>query len=350
MRSVAIIKQNAARPGGLEKYTERMVKALEERSCRVSLVSCSLKSRMSVSKVAEFDQYCASYLKNHPHEIVFGMDRTRRQTHIRAGNGVHASNLQVRRKLEGFFKGISFTLNPLHRLLLRIEKEAFENPDLRMVFANSHMVRSQILEHYSLDPKKIHVVHNGVEWKEMELDFQHWPHMSRERDKHHFLFIGHNFQRKGLKILLDALSRLKNRDFLLSVVGRDKNEAWFKSYAEKIGLKDRVSFYGTTPSIRPFYQSADTLVIPSFYDPFANVTIEALAMGLYVISSKMNGAHEILTSETGSTFETGEELASLLEKAMDQGKTWESSLKIRKTVQHLDFSSQLTQLCDLCLS
>ena len=268
----------------------------------------------------------------------------------RSSNGVHAANLQIRRKLEGFFKGISFALNPLHRLLLKIEKESFEHPELQMVFTNSHMVRSQILEFYATDPKKIHVIHNGVEWNEMETDFQHWPRLSRERDQYHFLFIGHNFHRKGLKNLLDALSCVKNPDFHLSVVGRDKNEEWFKSYAEKLLLKDKVSFYGTMPSIRPFYQCADALVIPSFYDPFANVTVEALAMGLFVISSKTNGAHEILTPESGKIFENQEELVSALEAAMEKPKSWESSVKIRNSVRHLDFSDQLTKLCDLCLS
>lgn len=348
-RSIAVIKQNAARQGGLEKYTERMVKALESRGCRVSLISCPLKSRMSFSKIAEFDRYCSQYLDTHPHDIIFGMDRTRKQTHIRAGNGVHAANLQIRRKVEGFFKGLSFTLNPLHRLLLNIEKESFEHPELKMVFANSHMVRNQILEFYKTDPQKIHVIHNGVEWEEMKTDFQNWPTV-KNSNRYHFLFIGHNFLRKGLKKLLDALSQLSNRDFHLSVIGSDKNELWFKGYAEKLKLKDKVSFYGSLPSIRSFYQDADALVIPSLYDPFANVTVEALAMGLFVISSKMNGAHEILTPDSGMVFEHEDELVSALELAMKTPKNWETSHKIRNSVRHLDFSAQLAKLCNLCLS
>ena len=349
MKSVAIIKQSTLRPGGLEKYTIQLTKALENRGSLVSLVSCPLKSRLSVSKIAEFDHYCGSYLKAYPHDIVLGMARTRKQTHIRAGNGIHAANLQIRCKLESFFKGLSFPLNPLHRLMLKIEQESFESPELQMVFTNSHMVRTQILDFYQTDPKKIHVIHNGVEWKEMENDFQNWPRMRRERDRYHFLFIGHNFQRKGLKLLLEALSLLNRSDFLLSVVGRDKNEAWFKEYAKKLQLKNNVSFYGRVSCTRPFYQSADALVIPSFYDPFANVTVEALAMGLFVISSKMNGAHEILNRENGVVFENKDQLICSLEKAMHIPKTWERSVKTRDSVKTLDFSHQLAQLCDLCL-
>lgn len=304
---------------------------------------------MSVSKIAEFDRYCSAYLSKHPHDIVLGMERTRLQTHIRAGNGVHAANLQKRQEIEGFWKRLSFSINPLHRLLLKIEKESFEHPELKMVFTNSHMVEKQILHFYQTDPKKIHVIHNGVEWNEMTTDFEKWPLTNRDCSRYHFLFIGHNFERKGLKTLLEALSKLKNRNFHLSVIGADKNSAWFQFYAHKLKLKDHVTFLGAMPLIRPYYQYADALVIPSFYDPFANVTIEALAMGLFVISSKSNGGHEILTAESGVVFETQDELISALETAMKKPKTWASSLLIRNSVHHLDFSHQLAKMCDLCL-
>ncbi len=55
--------------------------------------------------------------------------------------------------------------------------------------------------------------------------------------------------------------------------------------------------------MRPFYQLADALAIPSFYDPFANVTVEALAMGLFVVSSRSNGGFEILDPSKGIIIE-----------------------------------------------
>ncbi len=43
---------------------------------------------------------------------------------------------------------------------------------MRGIIVNSHLVRHQILEYYSTSPAKIHVIHNGVEWQEMENDFK----------------------------------------------------------------------------------------------------------------------------------------------------------------------------------
>jgi UDP-glucose:(heptosyl)LPS alpha-1,3-glucosyltransferase len=103
--------------------------------------------------------------------------------------------------------------------------------------------------------------------------------------------------------------------------------------------------------ITPFYQMADVLVIPSFYDPFANVTIEALAMGLFIVSSKHNGGHEIITKENGTVIENLLHIDSLshaLENCLNHPKTTMSANRIRQSVAHLDFSTQLKELMKAC--
>jgi UDP-glucose:(heptosyl)LPS alpha-1,3-glucosyltransferase len=180
--------------GGLEKHTLRIIQKLQERNFSVTLVTASsvpaqddirviskpLTSSFNYKKIEEFDQFSHEFLKKNPHDIVLGMDRTRFQTHIRAGNGVHAAYLDLRKKQEGFWKRCSFFANPLHRLLLKIEKEAFESPFLKKIIVNSAFVKEQILYYYSTDPSKIHLLHNGVEWHEMEKSFQEWPQKKRD--------------------------------------------------------------------------------------------------------------------------------------------------------------------------
>lgn len=353
MIRVALVKANATNKGGLEKYTGRIKTAFEAKNCEVSLITSKSQHLFSFQKVAAFDRYCSSYFQHHSHDVILGLDRIRHQTHLRAGNGVHRAYLNMRRELEGGWKGFTFSLNPLHHTLLKIEKESFEDPQLKRIFTNSHMVEQQILSFYRTDPKKIQVIHNGVEWEEMREDFEGWPEISMVKKKDsrfQLLFIGHNFLRKGLKRLLDALSALKTKDFHLSVVGWDKNAFKFKAYAQKLGLCQQVTFYGAQTSMRSFYQIADCLVIPSHYDPFANVTVEALAMGLFVISSNTNGGHEILKPKTGYVFTNQHQLVSALELTLNHPKTWDSSLQIRNSVRHLDFSEQLKKLCDSCLT
>ncbi|HYL80565.1 MAG TPA: glycosyltransferase family 4 protein, partial [Candidatus Acidoferrum sp.] len=59
-------------------------------------------------------------------------------------------------------------------------------------------------------------------------------------------------------------------------------------------LAGRVTFVGPVPDPESYYAAADAMALPTFFDPFANVTLEAMASGLPVVTSRSNGASEIL--------------------------------------------------------
>lgn len=372
-KHVVLLKSRSGNQGGLEKYAGRIANAFIQKGSHVSILTTGetpLASPLSIYstktipwpaflRMEQFDWFVRKWLKKNKVDLVFGMDRNRFQTHIRAGNGVHAAYLESRVATEGRLKALLCRYNPLHRKILELEKAAFENQALKKLFTNSWMVREQILKYYATDPSKIQVIHNGVEWHEMEADFSQWENKRTEalRKLHldpshfHFLFIGNGYLRKGLDRLLIGLSRLRNRDFHLSVIGKDNALDLYKAKAAQLGLKNQVHFFGPSQEIRTFYQLADSLVIPSFYDPFANVTVEALAMGLFVVSSKQNGGHEILTPNNGAVIEdllNSDAMVQALEVAMNHRKTAESAYLTRQSVQYLDFSHQLRTLMDSC--
>jgi UDP-glucose:(heptosyl)LPS alpha-1,3-glucosyltransferase len=374
---VVLLKSQAAQHGGLEKHASRIAQEFLNRHLQVSILTTdsahtpSYHPGISVHSVKtcrwpafrrmeQFDRFVQNYLQKHPSKIVFGMDRNRFQTHYRAGNGVHAAFLKSRSLIENRFKQLSFLLNPLHLKILELEKAAFENPWLQKLFTNSHMVRKEIQEYYCTDKAKIEVIHNGVEWHEMENDFKSWPEQKGKITQKygldakvfHFLFIGNGYLRKGLRQLLSAMALLKEREFHLSIIGKDNDLRDYQELVSQYRLQRHVAFFGPQKEIRPFYQMADALVIPSFYDPFANVTVEALAMGLFVVSSKFNGGHEILTFQNGAVIDDLLDPGSLAESlsiAIRHHKTPDCSNMIRQSVRHLDFSHQLKRLIDSCL-
>lgn len=368
--SLALIKKDFHASGGLEKVSSRILQAFLKKGVDVTLYTASTtplpcptfsytpKGLLKVQKLKDFDRWVSQQTSRH--DLIFSMDRCSRQTHHRAGNGVHAAYLDIRRGVEGALRGLSFSLNPLHQFQLKLEKQTFESRETRVIIVNSGMVKQQILKYYKTEPSKIHVVHNGVEWRELEADFsdsmtnrkQYAVKLGLDPAVYQFLFVGHNFRRKGLGTLLDALSLLRNSNFHLSVVGQDKNIHLYKQQAKRLRLDSQVTFYGAQSSSRPFYLASDALVIPSLYDPFANVTIEALSLGLFVVTSKMNGGHEVLQSHTGVILENcqnAEELAAGLETALDFPKEAARAAEIRSTVSHLDYAQQLDKICSLCL-
>lgn len=362
---IALLKSGISHRGGLEKWGRLLLQAFAKKGCEVMLLttgpvcevpagvqvhSYSPSLPLSVLRVLSFDRFCSSFLEKNSADIVLGLDRNRFQTHLRAGNGVHRVYLERRIQLE---KGLSFLrhrINPLHRTLLALEKKAFEHPGLVRLFTNSNMVRQEILTHYSVDPAKISVIHNGVEWQQIGPFFTEGLE-ARKKERFEFLFVGQGFRRKGLERLLKGLCLIKRDLFHLSVVGKDKELDHFKKLSEKWQLP--VTFYGQQKEMRPFYQKADALVIPSYYDPFANVTVEALAYGLFVVSSKYNGGFEVLTEKSGAVIEDLSDDASVaeaLEKALRVPKTLASASAIRKSVEYLDVSVQLETFMSLCLA
>lgn len=374
-KHVVLLKSKAASFGGLEKSASRIASAFVDKGAKVSILTTGdappnsekiffhatqTSAWPAFLRMEQFDRFTQDWIQKNPADLIFGMDRNREQTHIRAGNGVHDAYLKSRLWTEGRWKAITCKLNPMHRKILELEKYAFENPKLKKLFTNSYMVRNQILERYKTDPAKIEVIHNGVEWHEMGSDFDEWPKRKEEILKKwnlptgvfHFLFIGNGYLRKGLYQLLLGLSRLRTGEFHLSVVGKDNRMEEYQAKATELGLQDRVRFFGPQNDMRPFYQLADVLAIPSFYDPFANVTIEALAMGLFVVSSRHNGGYEILTEENGLVLEdllNADALSHGLSQALKHPKTLLSAQKRRDSVRYLDFSMQLDRLTEACL-
>jgi UDP-glucose:(heptosyl)LPS alpha-1,3-glucosyltransferase len=79
----------------------------------------------------------------------------------------------------------------------------------------------------------------------------------------------------------------------LLVVGKPRT-ARFERLAQRLGVADRVRFVGLCADMRNAYFTADFLVHPTFYDPCSNVVLEALACGLPAITSRYNGAAELM--------------------------------------------------------
>lgn len=377
MTAVTLIKAELFRQGGLEKYTWQIARDFCALGIPVTLltsgtvqpvfsdpllkiVSLPVSHSFSFMKIISFDKACDAYLKHHPTPIVFSLDRNRFQTHIRAGNGVHAAYLQQRAQEEGLLKKTSFVLNPLHQTILSLERKAFEHPELKLLFTNSEMVKREVLRFYEVDSKKVAVVHNGVEWMALQGKFENWERgkekamraLNLDPTAFQFLFIGHNYRRKGLEKLLRALAQMKGEHFQLSVVGKDKERSHFQELSENLGVEKKVIFFGPQKDAVPFYQIADCAIIPSLYDPFANVTVEALAMGVPVISSPFNGGSEVLTSCNGWVLDclhNSRSFSEVLRKAFEGKKTVQSAEAIRASVKHLDFSHQLRRITEATL-
>lgn len=232
-----------------------------------------------------------------------------------ARGGFYAHTLEAGHRAEPrWLKRAGSALSPKHRLLLSMER-CFLNPPRGekrpLVIAPSDFVRRFGEAHYGLPSNRIVVVRTGADLERFKPAAQE----ERRRLKEKYgagetllgLFAAHNFQLKGLLCLLEAWKNLPPGPFKLIIAGRDRwrpRRSW-----------PNVEFVGAQTDLVELYQVADFLVHPTFYDPFSRVAIEAMACGLPVITTRQNGAAEMIRDGTeGFVLEDPRNTATLADR------------------------------------
>lgn len=108
---------------------------------------------------------------------------------------------------------------------------------------------------------------------------------------------------KGIPFLLQCLAQIKKtrQDFILDLLGDGVMRNDYEELAEELGLREIVKFHGLRPrmEVPVFMRGCDFLVLPSLYETFGAVVIEALASGKPVVGSDVGGISETLNEELG---------------------------------------------------
>ena len=256
----------------------------------------------SVFKVLSFAFYAASLLKKESFDIVHSFERTFYHDLYRAGDGCHEEWLLSRHRAFPFRRPLD-AVSPRHLAILAMQRQIFTPDCSRRVIANSMKTKQEIVRHYDYPEDRIAVVYNGV-------DPDRFHPRNRERlreptraalglapDDLALLFVGSGFERKGLSFCLkgtaQALSRCPQTPLKLIVAGKG-NPRSYQALARTLDLHGRVRFVGAWTRMEELYAAADAFVLPTLYDSFANVTLEAAAAGLPILTSRQNGASELI--------------------------------------------------------
>jgi UDP-glucose:(heptosyl)LPS alpha-1,3-glucosyltransferase len=218
---------------------------------------------------------------------------------IRSGGGAHASYLRAARKWRGPLGASSMQISPYHQAQMLIERQAFRSSRLKHVIAVSNFVRDDLIREFSLAPEKTATIYNGV-----DLDRFRPAGESSDRPSirqklvipasaHMIAFVGNGFARKGLGYLIEAWPLVPGGAFLL-VVGADRQADKFARRAHALNVGGRVVFTGPVPDVERMFHAADAFAMPSLFEPFGNVVMEAMASGLPAMTSAFSGVAELL--------------------------------------------------------
>jgi D-inositol-3-phosphate glycosyltransferase len=202
----------------------------------------------------------------------------------------------------------------------------------RLVAANA-VERGHLVGEYDADPARIAVIPCGVdtalfapgdaEGARAALGLQPGPLL---------LYVGRIAPIKGLETLLDAVGCLRGAGHAarLVVVGgdtddrRDSHEASLRVRVTRQGLREVVTFAGAQPQdrLRDYYVAADVTVLPSYYESFGMVALEAMACGSAVIASRVGGLQTtVRDGVTGLLVSEGDPcaLAGTIRRVLDDG-------------------------------
>ncbi len=182
--------------------------------------------------------------------------------------------------------------NSVNQHVYDIEKYGMEQADL--VIAVSNYTKSKIVNHYGIDPKKVQVVHNAVEFRE---SYEHTNFKINQDDKI-VLFLGRLTLQKGPDYFIKAAKKVleKKDNVKFIIVGSGDMEYQMIELAAELGIADKVLFAGflSGADVDKAYKYADLYVMPSVSEPFGITPLEAMRNGTPVLISKQSGVSEVI--------------------------------------------------------
>jgi glycosyltransferase involved in cell wall biosynthesis len=182
------------------------------------------------------------------------------------------------------------------------EKALWRSAD--RIAAVSSSVVSDLTTRYGIPNSKVRLVYNGVD-PDLFKPGEHpdVPIASALKGKKVVLYVGHFGLRKGIPVLIEAMKSVEKevKDVMLLCIGgvptwlpRGEYLDYLKQLVAKNELEGKVAFLGSIPQeeLPAYYCLSDLFVLPSYYEAFPKVLVEAMACEKPVISSKMGGTSD----------------------------------------------------------
>ncbi|MEJ7784157.1 MAG: glycosyltransferase family 4 protein [Solirubrobacteraceae bacterium] len=314
--SVTVAAHDVGTPGGMERALFELCTGLLERGHRVTVIArrCELPAHPSLRWIrvrVPRRPFSLAY----PAFFVVGSLAVRRHRdgllHTMGavvGNRADLSTVQFCHHGYRAASGTPQTSRPshLHRMnaaasawMSRVaERFCFRPGRTRRLVTVSSGVAQELERFFPRRHDEVVVIPNGVDRAQFTPDAQART-MARNRlglapDVLVALFVGGDWDRKGLRFAIEGVAGADAWHLL--VVGRG-DEPRHRALAGRCGAGDRVHFVGGTPEPARYYASADAFVLPSAYEAFPLVGLEAAAAGLPLIAAHVSGAEELIEEE-----------------------------------------------------
>jgi glycogen(starch) synthase len=194
------------------------------------------------------------------------------------------------------------------------------------VIVCSYYMRGHVADIFDIDERRVAVIPNGVDPSELQPsgDLQALRREFAEPHEKLVLLVGRLVYEKGFQLALDALPGVLANvgDARFLVAGSGTHEGELKAQATRLGLDRHGTFLGWIGDdvLHSLYRIADLCVVPSIYEPFGLVALEAMASGCPCIVADTGGLREVVPGgeRVGLRFNGGdaEHLGVMIERLL----------------------------------
>ena len=172
------------------------------------------------------------------------------------------------------------------------------------VITCSRYMRSHVSTVFGVSPRRVTAVQNGIDPRDLEPVVPDLPGLRAryaEPEQRLVLLVGRLVYEKGFHLALDALAPVIRRlgDVRFVVAGTGTAEAELKRQSRRLGLTRHGSFLGWIGDdmLHSLYRVADLCIVPSIYEPFGLVALEAMASGCLCVVADTGGLREVVPSD-----------------------------------------------------
>ena len=185
-----------------------------------------------------------------------------------------------------------------NKILLALDKST--NRFAHHIIAVAAACRDFLTTHESIPPEKISLVPNAIDLRrfspgEVSRD-EARARLGLPAGSRIVAGVGRLNPQKNFALFLDIAAQLAPRfpDLHFLLAGEGPEEQMLREKASALGIANRVTFSGYVADTRLVYLAADVLLMPSRYEGLPMTLLEAMAMGLPVVASKLDGIAEVI--------------------------------------------------------
>ena len=321
---IALVRRGYSASGGAERYLLRLADGLRTAGHEPVLYTSrdwpetAWQGEIVRVEGASPRGFADGLRKARPRERcdrVYSLERVWECDAYRAGDGVHRAWLERRRRFEPKWRGWVRGFQAKHRELLELEAAVMGAAGARVIIANSHMVKREIVKYFQTPEERIRVVYNGlpVPARPAASRAEVRTRLGLKEGERAVLFAGSGWERKGLRFAIEAINRVK--DAVLIVAGAGKRNG--------LPPSQRAHFLGEVKDMPELMEAADVFLLPTIYDPFSNASLEAFSAGLPVITTSANGFSEIMRPATDGEILSNPDDIEAIAAAIDRWTTTE---------------------------